>query len=233
MSNDFFKNYFFPCKRKTFPHIGAYKTNLKSYRSDHAERRHWSSRVADHAFLVWRSSWRCFVCSNRSAPDRDKWCGPSRTKSHPAGSFSSSQTGGPPCWASPLVFGLIGSDHRVHTEWQWPLPGVHSIMMEKSAQPAEDKGCTLHAPSPFHSIYHHKQSCGVPSSWEGRYTPPISPLPLYVTSGSDSMLLRGVNVDIKNYSSVRWGCVMKLSFYITLHQTPPKFPRIRRDCLNF
>ncbi len=50
--------------------------------------------------------------SNRSAPDRGKWCGPSgqlamdrpsRTKSHPAGSLSSSQ----PCWASPLAFGLI------------------------------------------------------------------------------------------------------------------------------
>ncbi len=32
---------------------------------------------------------------------------PSRTISHPAGSLSSSQPGGPPCWASPLVFGLI------------------------------------------------------------------------------------------------------------------------------
>ncbi len=28
------------------------------------------------------------------------------TKSHPAGSPSSSQPGGPPCWASPLAFGL-------------------------------------------------------------------------------------------------------------------------------
>jgi hypothetical protein len=33
---------------------------------------------------------------------------PSRTKSHPAGSLSSSQPSGPPCWASPLAFGLIG-----------------------------------------------------------------------------------------------------------------------------
>ncbi len=42
-----------------------------------------------------------------------------------------------------------------------------------SAQP----GCT---PSPFHSIYHHELSCGLSSSWEGRYsyTPPISALPL-------------------------------------------------------
>ncbi len=34
---------------------------------------------------------------------------PSRTKSHYAVSLSSSQSGGPPCWASPLSFGLIGS----------------------------------------------------------------------------------------------------------------------------
>jgi hypothetical protein len=36
--------------------------------------------------------------------------------------------------------------HRVHTEWQWPLSGLHSIMMEKSAQPVEGGGCT---PTPF------------------------------------------------------------------------------------
>ncbi len=28
-------------------------------------------------------------------------------------------------------------DHRVHTEWQRPLSGVHSIMMEKLAQAVE------------------------------------------------------------------------------------------------
>jgi hypothetical protein len=33
---------------------------------------------------------------------------PSRTKSHPAGSLSSSQPDGPPCWSSPLAFSLIG-----------------------------------------------------------------------------------------------------------------------------
>ncbi len=61
-----------------------------------------------------------FLCtfSNRSAPDRDKWCGPpgqaafdlpSCTKSHLARSLSSSQPGRPPpCWASPLAFGIIG-----------------------------------------------------------------------------------------------------------------------------
>ncbi len=44
--------------------------------------------------------------------------------------------------------------HRVHREWQWQLSAVHSI--------------------------HHVQSCTVHSNWEGRYTPPISTLPLYV-----------------------------------------------------
>ena len=34
---------------------------------------------------------------------------PSRIKSHPAVSLSSSQPGGPPCWASPLAFCLVGS----------------------------------------------------------------------------------------------------------------------------
>jgi hypothetical protein len=30
---------------------------------------------------------------------------------------------------------LTVTPHRVHTEWQWPLSGVHSTMMEKLAQP--------------------------------------------------------------------------------------------------
>jgi hypothetical protein len=38
------------------------------------------------------------------------------------------------------------------TECQWPLSGIHSIMMEKSAQPADGGGCT---PVPFYYIYHH------------------------------------------------------------------------------
>ncbi len=71
--------------------------------------------------------------------------------------------------------------HRVQTEWQWPLSDVHSIIMEKSAQPSEGGG--VYAPPPFHCIYHHKQSCGVRSSWEGRYTPPFSSLPLHVLCG--------------------------------------------------
>ncbi len=63
------------------------------------------------------------------------------------------------------------AQHRVHTEWQWPLSGVHYIMMVKSAQPGEVGGVHGCTPSPFRSIYHHEQSFGVRSSWEGRSTP--------------------------------------------------------------
>ncbi len=36
--------------------------------------------------------------------------------------------------------------HRVHRQWQWPLTGVHSFMMEKSAEPGEGRGAR---PPPF------------------------------------------------------------------------------------
>jgi hypothetical protein len=59
--------------------------------------------------------------SNRAAPDQGKRCGrPSRTgtESHSAGSISSSQPGGPPCWDSPLAFSLIGL-HRQYTVYNY------------------------------------------------------------------------------------------------------------------
>ncbi len=36
--------------------------------------------------------------------------------------------------------------HRLNTKWQWPLSGVHSIMMEKLAQAGVGMGFT---PTPF------------------------------------------------------------------------------------
>ncbi len=40
------------------------------------------------------------------------------------------------------------TDKRVQIEWQWPLSGIHYIMMVNSAQHGENGGYT---PSPFHS----------------------------------------------------------------------------------
>jgi hypothetical protein len=53
----------------------------------------------------------------------------------------------------------------LYTEWQRPLSGVHSIMMEKLTQAGLVRlgggGCIL---TPFYDIYHHVQSCGGRSS---------------------------------------------------------------------
>jgi hypothetical protein len=56
-------------------------------------------------------------------------------------------------------WGKGGGGHRVHTERQLPLSGVHSIMMKKSTLAGEGGGCT---PTCFHYIYHHVQSCVYP-----------------------------------------------------------------------
>ena len=73
------------------------------------------------------------------------------------------------------------SCYRVHTEWQWPLFDVHFIMMAKSAQPGEGGG--VHTLPLLLYLPSRARLC-VRSSWEGRCTPPISPLPLYVLCGS-------------------------------------------------
>ncbi len=58
--------------------------------------------------------------------------------------------------------------YKVHTEWRYPISGVHPIMMEKSALAVE--GGSARQP-PFHNIYYHIQSCSVRvrSGREGRY----------------------------------------------------------------
>jgi hypothetical protein len=68
--------------------------------------------------------------------------------------------------------------HRVSTEWQWPLSGVHSIMMEKSAQPWWEWGCR---PTPFHYIYFRAHTVVVNDPVEREdIQNPISTLPLCV-----------------------------------------------------
>jgi hypothetical protein len=67
-----------------------------------------------------------------------------------------------------------------------PLSGEYYIMMKKLAQPGEGGGARGGARHPLslYPTHHHIQSCGVSSSWEGRYTHPISTLPLYVLCAS-------------------------------------------------
>ncbi len=52
---------------------------------------------------------------NRSAPDSGQVVWSVSTKSHPAGPLTSNQPGGPPCWANPLAFGLIGKNVLIHS----------------------------------------------------------------------------------------------------------------------
>ncbi len=70
------------------------------------KRRHGSTIVPGHAFLAWRSSWRMVVYIYCMVQKR-KAILPVTYKITPGRSLSSSQPGGPPCWTSPLVLGLI------------------------------------------------------------------------------------------------------------------------------
>jgi hypothetical protein len=83
--------------------------------------------IAGHAFLAWRSSWRMLVHISyiTAAGNSISSAAPVRAigvvwkrqavrlsityKVAPDGSLSSSQPGGPPCWVSPLAFGLFGA----------------------------------------------------------------------------------------------------------------------------
>ncbi len=93
---------------------------------------------------------------------------------------------------------LLFTQSAAPTEWQWPLSSAQPIIMVKLARPPGEGG-GLHALplslygiyrrvhrvamatfTSFHYVYHHVQSCRVRSNLEGRYTPSISSIPLYV-----------------------------------------------------
>ncbi len=71
--------------------------------------------------------------------------------------------------------------HTAHEAWILE----HSIMMVNSTQPCKVGGGVDFLPLSFYDIYHHKHSCGVHSSWEGRYSAPISPLPFLLCAPDD------------------------------------------------
>ncbi len=105
------------------------------------------------------------------------------------------------------------------TEWQWPLSGVYSIMVEKSAQPGAGAGCTL---TPFHYIYPHVQVLysGVRCSWEGIYTHCIV-FHLYPYMYS---------VDYSQRHSVSAWCVACLFCVVKHSLYKPSHPTTHWDC---
>jgi hypothetical protein len=93
--------------------------------------------VPGHAFLASFLAHGGVLCpfNNRSAPDRDKWCGPSgkavRAVHHVQNHTSSQPDGPPTCWTSPLAFGLIGADSkRQHSRKQrsYDRGGDHPVL---------------------------------------------------------------------------------------------------------
>ncbi len=128
---------------KTYFYIYIYTFSLSSvctvlgrssFFSSRPERSHGSTRVLDHAFLAWLSSFRVVVYissqlgsswqGNQVRYGKVRRYGPSITyKITPAASLPSSQPGGTPCWVSPLAFGLIVLDHgNSVARWPWPPP---------------------------------------------------------------------------------------------------------------
>ncbi len=105
---------------------------------------------------------------------------------------------------------MHGYSDREHTEWQWPISGVHSLMMEKSALADENGGCT---PTPFHSSYHHVQSCSI--QW---YTPASRQIrSSYFIS--TSYVLCGYSFHLHNATAVQ--LVTKLlTYYYVAHCYP-------------
>jgi hypothetical protein len=129
------------------------------------------------------------------------------------------------------------SVHRVHTEWQRPLSGVLSNMMEKLSQAGEDGGggvdahlLSLYLPS------RTKLQCTLQLRGQnGRYTPPISSLwvdahllSLYLPSRAKlqcTLQLRGQNGRYTHpfhlYPYVLWGSVCLFMYELYLYLTPP------------
>ncbi len=70
-------------------------------------------------------------------------------------------------WYAKMV-NRVSQSHRVAVATFW-----RTFHHDCKISPGEwgGGGCTHY---PFHSIYHHEQSYSIHSSWEGRYTPPLT-----------------------------------------------------------
>ncbi len=109
-----------------------------------------------------------------------------------------------------------------YPEWQWPLSGVHSILIVKWAQPSEGGGCT-----PFHTIIAITSNVfGLRSSWEGRYTP--SPILLYPYMYSVGVT--GESVSTK--TPIGWELRYIYTVYGEIHPRPVEYWKVNSDSLT-
>jgi hypothetical protein len=121
-------------------------------------------------------------------------------------------------WASSTFFDdnqnpRCGFGHRVHTEWQRPLSGVHSIMMEKLSQAGEGGGGGARPP-PF-TIFTITNKIAVYAPAERADTLHLFHLYLYSESTIGRCTLGCSDFD---FLFTFWG--------ITTHPWHPKGPRI-------
>ncbi len=76
---------------------------------------------------------------------------------------------------------MLGSDEGEQIEWQWPLSGVHTIMMVNSAQPGEGGGAR---PPPFTlSTITSKVVLNAPAERADKLLPTFSPLAFLLCGG--------------------------------------------------
>ncbi len=83
-------------------------------------------------------------------------------------------------------------------------------------------------------FYHHVQSCGVRSSWEGGYTSPFSTLPLYILCWcclqAVNEALNGLLIDEEDYAGLKTSIDAFDNFdNITLAQTLEKHELIGKS----
>ncbi len=112
-----------------------------------------------------------------------------------------------------------GVGNRVHTEWQLPLSGGHSIMMEKFAQPGEVGGAPLHA-HPL-SLYLPSHTYKVVVYAPARRADTLTPFLLYPYMYSVVRAIIGCVVELCAWSPSKpwWSNSIYLIYACTLYQT--------------
>jgi hypothetical protein len=103
------------------------------------------------------------------------------------------------CFAGPAKGHLFMSfTLRVHTEWQPPLFGIHSLMMEKLAQAGEGGSAR---PPPYTIVtITYKVSVCAPAEWAETLTLSVSSLPISLLCGFINTALHTSPVNFRSYT---------------------------------